>query len=59
MAEDDALAEHLPQQTAPQMRQCGIDEQILFAECLRELATRPGLLLLDPGVAFHVLGHER
>ena len=59
MTEDDALAEHLPQQTAPQMRQRGVDEQILFAERLRERAARPGLFLSDPGVAFHVFGYER
>ena len=59
MTENNALAEHLPQQAAPQMRQRRVDEQILFAERLRERAARPGILLSDPVVAFHVFGHER
>ena len=51
------VAEHPPQDVAAQLRQCGIDEQILLFQSFRQRAARTGIFLLHARV-FHQPGDD-
>lgn len=50
---DHSVAEHLPQDVAAELRQCGIDEQVLLLKGLRQRAARTGIILLYLCVFHH------
>ena len=45
------VAEHLPQDIAPELRQRGVNEQVLLLQCFCQRAARTGLLPLPPRAA--------
>ena len=49
------VTEHLPKDVASELRQCGIDEQVLFLQRFGKGAAWSGILLLHPCV-FHESG---
>ena len=52
-----AVTEHLPENIAPELRQCGVDEQILFFQRFGQRAAWAGILLFYPRV-FHKPGND-
>ena len=48
-----SVAEHLPQDVAAELCQCGIDEQVLPLQGLRQRAARTGIFLLYLCVFHH------
>lgn len=42
-----SVSEHLPEDIAAELSQCGIDEQILLFQRFGKRTARPGVLLLD------------
>ena len=51
------VAEHLPQDIAPELRQRGVNEQVLLLQCFCQRAARTGILLLHSRV-FHETGDD-
>ena len=43
---DHTVAEHFPQDVAAELCQCGVDEQVLFLQSLRQRTARSGILFL-------------
>ena len=52
---DHTVAEHFPQDVTSELCQCGVDEQVLFLQSLRQRAARSGIFLLHSRV-FHIAG---
>lgn len=44
------ITEHLPQDVAAELRQCGVDEQVLLVQCFCQRAARTGVFFLYPRV---------
>lgn len=46
------MAEHLPQQAAAELRQRGVDEQVLLLQRFRQRTARTGILLFHSRVFY-------
>ena len=45
-----SMSEHLPEDIAAELCQCGVDEQVLLLQCLGKRTARTGVLFLDSGI---------
>ena len=47
-----SVPKHFPKDIAPELRQCGVDEQVLFLQCLRQRTTWSGIFLFYPRIFY-------
>lgn len=54
---DTSVPEHFPEDIAPELRECRIDEEILLFERFGQRAARPRVFVLDLFIV-HILGND-
>ena len=49
-----SVTEHLPEDIAAKLCQCGVDEQVLLLQCLGKWTARTGVLFFDSGILYQL-----